>query len=215
MRDGGLGILWTIPTGPRPTRRQISGGLGFRWSRGPDYISFAVGALGQLDARSTEPGHGYPFVSSQVETTGSIPEDELKGLCTDLLAVTPQEHVVEFAWGFNSGSLREIDLPFAMPNVEKLCLLGSVISGPFLQPDQPPHTKLLPSLRHLYLHHPTLKIDDDWGPLTAYLAHQTSGGQAISLKLRKDRPPVPPEVVREIEGLVDEFDLGYFGDGRG
>ena len=164
---------------------RFQGGLGLRWSRGPDYISFAVGALGQLGARSTEPGHGYPFVSFQIETTGSIPEDELKELYTDLLAVTPQEHVVEFAWGFNSGSLREIDLPFAIPNVGKLCLLGSVISGPFLQPDQTPHTKLLPSLRHLYLHHPTLKIDDDWGPLTAYLAHQHQAAKPFPLNFAR------------------------------
>ena len=189
-------------------------GLGLRWSRGPYYISFAVGALGQLDALPTEPGHGYPFVSFGIETTDNIPEDEITGLCTNLLAVASQEHVVEFAWGSNSGALGEIDLPFAMPNVEKLFLLESVISDTFLQPDQPSHTKLLPSLRHLYLHDPILQ-NDDWRPLISYLAHQTSGGQGISLKIRKSRPPVPPEVVREIEGLVDEFNLSYFGDGRG
>jgi len=71
-----------------------------------------------------------------------------------------------------------------MLNVENLHLVGSVISDTFLQSDLLSNAKPLPSLRHLYLYHFTLQNDDDWAP------------------------PIPPEVVREIENLVDEFTLG-------
>ena len=56
------------------------------------------------------------------------------------------------------------------------------------------------------LHLDDLKSDDsNWGHLIAYLAHQTSGGQMISLEVIGDSPCVPPEVVNEVEGLVEEF----------
>jgi len=42
--------------------------------------------------------------------------------------------------------------------------------------------------------------------MIAYLIHQTTGGQDVSLKLiRGGSTPIPPEVVGEIEGLIDEF----------
>ena len=186
--------------------------LGIRLSGTSDSISFRVGTLGQLDALPMLPGHGYPSVSFAVKFRDRLPQGAIEKLCTNLLTATPQEHVVEFTWGSNWGVMKEIDLPVTMLNIEKLYILGTVISDTFLQPYQLSNTKLLPSLQHLHLSYPTLRNDDDWRPLIAYLTHQTSGGQPISLVLRKKRPPVPPEVVMEIEGLVDEFDLCYFGD---
>ena len=97
------------------------------------------------------------------------------------------------------------DLLVTMPNIEVLFLKDPVVSDTFLPPDPPSHMKLLPSLRHLVLSHSTLQTHGDWRLLITYLTHQTSGGQAISLGLRRGRLPVPPEVVREIEGLVEEF----------
>ena len=187
--------------------------MGIRLSGAPDSISFGVGALGQLDPLlPMMPGHGHPFVSFAVEFRARLPEGAIKRMCTNLLAVIPQDRVVEFKWGPNWGLMEEVDLPIAMPNVENLYLLTPVISDTFLRPNQLSHTKLLPSLRHLYLGNPTLQNGDDWRPLLDYLAHQTSGGQAISLGLEGKRPRIPLEVVREIERLVDGLDLRYFGD---
>jgi len=184
--------------------------LGIRLLSNPNSISFSVGTLGQRDALHMIPGHGHPSVSFAIEFGGRLPQGAIERLCTNLIAVIPGERVVEFAGGANWGVMG--DPLITMANVENLYLVGSVISDTFLQPDQPSRAKLLPSLRHLYLGDPTLRNDDDWRPLIAYLTHQTSGGQAISLTLHKRRPTIPPEAVREIQRLVDEFDLGYFGD---
>jgi hypothetical protein len=73
----------------------------------------------------------------------------------------------------------------AMPNLETLYLSYPVVSDGFLLPDpNGPNAdkKLLPSLRQLYLEDAEVE-DDNWDPLVTYLAHQTSGGQAISLKI--------------------------------
>ena len=101
-----------------------------------------------------------------------------------------------------------------MPNIESLNLGGLVVSDTFLRPDSVPHTKCLPSLRHLCLGYSTLRNDNDWSPLTTYLTYQTSGDQAISLRICGNHPPIPSEVVREIEGLVEEFNLGYPGEDK-
>ena len=99
------------------------------------------------------------------------------------------------------------DLVATMPNIEDLYLMQPMVFDAFLQPDPPSHTNLLPSLRRLCLYYPTLQNDDDWSPFMNYLAHQTSDGQAISLWLYGEH--VPPEVVGEIEDLVEEFSLDY------
>ena len=46
------------------------------------------------------------------------------------------------------------------------------------------------------------------GPPINYLTHQTSGGQVVSLGLFGGSAPIPPKVVKEIEHLVDELNLG-------
>ena len=124
--------------------------LGIRLSGVPDSISFRVGSLGQFDALPTLPGHGFPLVSFAMEFRDRLLQSVIERLCTNLLTVTPQERPVEFIWGPNWGVMEEINLPITVLNIESLHLLGPMISGTFLQPDQRSHTKLLPSLRHLY-----------------------------------------------------------------
>jgi len=185
--------------------------LGIQLSGTTDSLSFRVGTLGQVDALSMLPGHGCPSLSFAIKFSGELPKGGIERLCTNLLKVTPQERVVEFTWGPNWDVMKKVNLPVTVPNIENLYLLGPVISDTFLQPDRLFRTKLLPFLRHLYLSYPTLQNDDDWRPLIVYLTHQTSGGQAISLGIHGKAPPIPPEVVREIESLVDGFELCYFG----
>ena len=171
-----------------------------------DYISFEIGILGKHDTLPTPLGYGHPSVSFMVRFGRGLPHGTIEKLCTLLIAAAPREHVVKFTGGPNIPTVR--DLPITMPNVESLHLVCSVISDRFLRPDPFSDAKLLPSLRHLYLYHFTLQNDDDWGPLITYLTHQASGDQTFSLLLCERYPPVPPEVVREIENLVDEFTLG-------
>jgi len=72
--------------------------------------------------------------------------------------------------------------------------------------DYIPHsdTKLFPSLRYLHLENVSSN-DVDWNHLKVYLVHQTSGGQAISLRVSGGAFRMRPEMENEIKDLVEEF----------
>lgn len=187
--------------------------LGIQTSYTPGFVSFEVNTC-ESNIPTMPPECGYPSVSFVTVFRGGIPQSTGEKLCTNLVMVTPREHVVYFRGELSMCAVR--GLLIAMPNIEDLHLIQSVLSDTFLQPYPLSHTKLLPSLRRLYLDYFTLENNDDWAPLMAYLTHQTSGGQTVSLRLlRGGSTPIPPEVVREIEGLVEEFDLGYSDDEGG
>jgi len=97
------------------------------------------------------------------------------------------------------------EVPFVMPNIKTLYLSSVELSKGFPQPDGPhANRKLFHSLRLLYLEGVNLN-NNDWGHLTTYLAHQTSDGQTISLKVQGGSPYMAPDVVDEVKGLVEEF----------
>jgi len=126
-------------------------------------------------------------------------------LCIDFAAFTPREQVVYFGGDLGMEAVRGI-VP-TMPEIKELHLTSAVLSDRFLQPHPNgplANTKLLPSLRHLHLEDIVLD-DDDWSPLLPYLAHQTSGGQVISLTLSGEPVHICKDVVNDIKGLVDEF----------
>ena len=150
------------------------------------------------------PGCCLPSASFVVAFSDTLPLGVWEELCIDLVALIPRKHVVDFTVNLCPDAVR--DLLVTMPNIEVLSLKNPVVSDTFLRPDPPSHTKLLPFLRYLSLDHPTPQNHGDWGSLISYLTHQTSGGQAISLKLSEGLISVPPEVAREIEDLV-ELDL--------
>ena len=182
--------------------------LGIRTSFTPGTISFAVSAVGELNTPTMVPRYCHPCLSFELLFSNSPFPGAMEELCINLVALTPRERVVHFV----AGELAMYDvreLPTTMPNIEHLSLKRPVITDEFLRPGPLSDQKLLLSLRHLSLDYPILPNHDDWRPLISYLTHQTSGGQAISLRLcvGRHRPPVPPEVVREIENLVEEFDL--------
>jgi len=139
---------------------------------------------------------------------GNLSQDAGEKLCTDLVAVTPRENVVKLTGGASVCAMGS--LLIATPNIVDLYLIQSVVTDTFLRLGPFSHTKLLPSLRHLCLDYFALPNNDDWSPLKVYLIHwQTSSGQTISLRLCGKHAPIPPNVVEEIEGLVDELNLGY------
>ena len=174
--------------------------LGLHASSAPRFISFKVNTA---DATVVLPEYRHPFISFTAEFRDRLPQGAEQQLCVNLVTLIPRGHVVGF-----TGEL-STDLLSILPNLEDLYLNEPVVSDMFLQPDPLSPKKLLPFLRRLCLDCPVLQSDDYWSPLITYLIHQTSGGQAISLRLCGDHPPIPPGVVREIEGLVGEFDLGY------
>ena len=168
-----------------------------------DYPSFEINATGKFGIPTALPWHEHPSMSFWVLLKDPVPQGAGEKLFVNFVALAPREHVVRFAARLSTHAIR--DLVATMPNIEYLDLTGLVVSDMFLQPDPPSRTKLLPSLRRLSLSCFTLQNDDDWGPLINYLIHQTSDGQAISLRFYGAYPPVPSEVAREVEDLVERF----------
>ena len=131
--------------------------------------------------------------------------DVAQNLCRDFVASVPQERVCHLRTNLPLAELE--DLFISTPNIETLELLYVELSEGFLQlnPDGPhSKSKLLPSLRSLHLIDGKL-INHKWGPLTALLYHQTSGGRAISLQMRSTGDHMCPGVAKEIRGLGEEF----------
>ena len=181
---------------------RFQGRLGIQISCTSSSISFGVNTLGEFNIPTFRPGHGYPSMSFLAEFRDRMITRGVGGKrCTDLVAPIPRDCVVDFTVGLNAHATR--DLLVTMPNIENFCLTGFVVFDEFLQPAPPSGTIFLPQ----YF---TLK-NDDWKPLIAFLTHQTSAGQTVSLRLHGGYPPVPPEVIKELEGLVDEFILRWSG----
>ena len=165
-------------------------------------ISFSINTMGEFDTPPVQPGPGYPSVSFSAQLRDRIPRGAGGKLCIDLISSIPRERVVDLTVGLDVCAMR--NLLVTMPNIASLRPTGSAVFDTPLQSGSLSGAKLLPSLRRLHLRCFTRQYNE-WGPLVAYLTHQTSGGQTISLRLSWGCPPIPPEVVREIEGLVDEF----------
>ena len=163
-------------------------------------ISFGVDFVDEFDiladSKLIESGHTSMTFITQFRDT--LPQGAKERYFINLIALVPREHLVYLTW------ISPVDprgLLFTMPNLERLYLMLSVVSDMFLQPDSLAHTKLFPSLRHLSMMYFDLQ-NGDWGSLLKSLAHLTSGGQAISLRLF-GYPPIPPAVMEEIESLVE------------
>ena len=158
-----------------------------------------------------------PFTEGTFEETECAPTFVIdiynRDILLDLMELVLCEHVVLLKMDHSMGMRQELFI--AMPNIEWLSLRDVSLTDGFLQPDQTgPHAnaKLLPSLRYLDLEDVT--ADTGWRPLVDYLVHQTSNRQAISLTLGPRRDyDVPPEVIEEIEGLVEAVDIEIWDDG--
>jgi hypothetical protein len=149
------------------------------------------------------PKHDPPCGRFRAMFSQWITYDAAKKLCFDVLALLPQESIISF----QANLLVTEEIVVVMPNLETLYLSYPTLSDGFLLPDpNGPNAgkKLLPSLRRLYLENAEAE-DDNWDPLVTYLAHQTSGGQAVSLEIFGDGVHLCSEVIRRIEGLVDEL----------
>jgi len=155
---------------------------------------------------------GSTFQSSAVATfrVALTEAVHLRNLSLDLNRFIPGERAGRFETNISANPDGMEDLLIAMPNIETLILSNVILSNRFLQPDPNgprANTKLLPSLQSLYLRNIVSLSDDNWGHLITYLAHQISGGRAISLEIGNCLPHMCPEAAEEIMDLVGEF--GY------
>jgi len=188
--------------------KRFQGRLGISFSFSPGFADISVGAVGDRLDETLWPEWNSPFVNFTTNLTGPpAPHPVIGKLHVDLMAFTPQERVVCFGVRSRLKAPEELEELFvAMPNIETLWFYGMTLSRGFLQPNPDgPHanTKLFPSLRSLHLD--SIPSNGDWDHLTAYLAHQTSDDQFISLRVSGRSPYLSPGVVSEIKGLVEKF----------
>jgi hypothetical protein len=151
------------------------------------------------------PQQSPPRAEFSAELVEHVSWGEKEKLYTDILAFLPRERVVYFKTDLRMGVVEE--LLIAMDNVESLHLISPVVSEGFMLPNPNgpnAHKKLLPSLQRLYLEQARTS-DCNWDPLIAYLAHQTSGNQAISLNVSGDVLHICSGLVKQIDDLVEEF----------
>ena len=176
--------------------------LGISSSSNHGHISITVGVVRSQIAPLVL---GLPRVLLMA-LTRMPPLDAQQQFLINLIALTPRERVVSFDASLCIQPPEE--LFYMMPNIETLRLCDIELLEGFLQPDPDgplANTKLLPSLRSLFLENIIYQNDDDWSLLTTYLAHQTSEDQAISLMVIGDLPDDCPEVVNGIKDLVEGF----------
>ena len=146
----------------------------------------------------------------ELEVEEGLTPSGLDRLFTDFAAHLPREHVVLFEGNIGPESMKEI--ASMMPNIQELHLVRALLSDGFLQPDPCgpwADTKLLPSLRYLHLES---MDENEWSPLLPYLAHQTAGGQAVSLRIAGPSGHICPPVMESIKGLVQELVLEFDSD---
>ena len=147
-----------------------------------------------------------PSARFTVSITGPPSDPLTKKSTLDLMAFIPHEHVVSLKTEYSLGVPEWLFV--AMANIETLSLHEVILSGGFPQPNpEGPHakTKLFPSLRTLRLWHVTAD-DAGWGPLTAYLAHQTfDDGRTVSVELMGYCSHLSPEVAKEVRKLAEAF----------
>jgi hypothetical protein len=186
--------------------------LGMFVSSAARRISFHASVVGiGYNGPNRLPEYGPPYGRFEAMLSQRIPREEQRKLYADVLALLPRESIVSFKTNLSVTD----EIAVAMPKLETLHLSPSMVSEGFLLPDpNGPNAdkKLLPSLRRLYLEDAAAR-GDNWDPLVTYLAHQTSGGQTVSLEIFGDGVHVCSEVIKRIEGLVE--DLSYLPDPDG
>jgi hypothetical protein len=171
----------------------------------PGYAFINAVATRYTESPTLSPMGGSPSLAFTFTLSDDLTPEALNKLFTDFVAHIPGEHVVSFKAYGHSNSMKEALA--VMPNIQRLHLVGVSLTNGFLQPDPcGPHanTKILPSLRYLHLED---MEEDSWSPLIPYLAHQTSGGQAVSLRITGESVDICPSVVGKIKDLVEELVL--------
>ncbi|KAF9782958.1 hypothetical protein BJ322DRAFT_185346 [Thelephora terrestris] len=183
----------------------ISVELYSRWA----YINAAV--AGDTNGLTLSPVGRPPFLTFSLSPRDDLPPQASEKLFANVVAQIPGEYVVSLKGTGNLNVIKEAVT--AMPNIRRLQLVDVPLSDGFLQPDpcgSHANTKLLPSLRYLHLHDTVAK---DWRPLIPYLIHQTSGGQAVSLRITGESVDICPSVMERIKELVEELVLELTWDG--
>jgi len=180
-------------------------GLGIYVAPFSDTVSIEVNTVSGANAPALRLGWRQSLATFTATLKQELPDDTQDKLRADFITYLPTQHVISYKGTMSACSLQQV-IP-TMPNIQELYLMSTKISDGFLRPgsDGPlVNAKLFPSLRFLHLED-VLIDDNDWSPLVSYLTHQTSGGQALSLRLAGKSIHICPHVAEAIKDLVEEL----------
>ena len=162
-------------------------------------VSLVLGITVRIDCHNRPPPPHTFFMML-------LAPDESEKSCIDIHALLPQERIVYFETNLSITVTKEVVV--AMPNLKTLYLINATVSAGFLLPNlgEPnAHTKLLPSLRRLYLRDAGVGVLRDWSPLVRFVTHQASSDHPFSLILIGKYTHICSGAAKEIEGLVEEL----------
>ena len=168
-------------------------------------ITIGISTVTAAGVQASYPRETLPFVSFQAVTLPGF--DAMDKLSVELITCLPTEHVRCLRVKADITAVQEVIS--VMPNIEELRLVSPTIEDRFLRPSPDstsPNLKLLPSLRFLQLDRPIVDYGV-WRLFISYLAHQTSGGQAISVGITGRPIFLCPRVAERIRDLVQELVL--------
>ena len=117
------------------------------------------------------------------------PMDVMKEATLNLMAHIPREEIVYFRTRGDSMAVDNVSAQF--PYLRALHFEKTALYVAFPKPTPGIDGEIFPSLQHLTLDRASAR-DDDWGPLTTFLAHRaSSGNQLDTLETRGSHPPHP------------------------
>ena len=178
-------------------RGRPQNGLGVYVSEGGNTIGHNVGDVGTLDPSIPSDRVAW-FLSIGIYLDETPPKDLLERAILDLITYTPQEEITYFHAFKEPLAIEVISAHF--PNIKALHFGDTSIRPGNLGGDR----EIFPSLQSIYLHD-VIVGDDDWSPLTTFLArHASSGNQLDTLEVFGS-PHMCIEVVEDIRNMVRHF----------
>ncbi|KAF9643834.1 hypothetical protein BDM02DRAFT_3122884 [Thelephora ganbajun] len=182
-------------------RGRSQGGLGVSLSSGSG-IGFHVRDVGRIDFSTPAPARMKPLAFIDINTRQALPKDVMEKLTLDLIAHVPREEFVYFKTCEQPVAMEDVSARF--PNLKALHFLGTPLPAIFPTSNLDMDGVIFPSLQYVFLDSVVVK-DDDWSPLTTFLARRSSSGNPLHSLGIAGRYFMCPEVLRSIRSVVREF----------
>ena len=167
-------------------------------------ITLCVGDAGGVDFSAPARIRTNAFV--KIDMLLKVPSSDVsERTILDFITHVPREEVVYFQTFLNPVPME--DIPTQFPNVKALSLDKIPLFAAFPSRDVVGDGRIFPSLEHVLL--VNMVVDHgDWGPLMTFLARRVSSGNRLDTLMFFDSPPMSPEVIESIRGMVRELKLG-------
>ncbi|KAF9646758.1 hypothetical protein BDM02DRAFT_3118156 [Thelephora ganbajun] len=185
----------------RRGRSQSGLGLGVSLSS-EGGIRFHVRDVGGIDLSAPAPARMKSLAFIGINTGQALPKDVMGKLTLDLIAHVPREEFVYFKACEQPVAMEDVSARF--PNLKALHSLGTPLPAIFPTSNLDMDGDIFPSLQHVCLDSVVVK-DDDWSPLTTFLARRSSSGNPLHSLGIAGRYCMRPEVLKSIRSMVRQF----------